>query len=1118
MRATHQLLRFGVFELNLDTEELRKDGIPMKLPPQPFAILALLAGRSGQLVTREDIQKQIWGEGTFVDFEHGLNQCIKQIRTALNDNTERPVYVETVPRRGYRFLAPVVCKTVAAPAPKVVESKSGIQPSPEAAKSLEKPPIAETYGAEDGALPLSKLEPVSLAGKTVSHYRVLNIIGGGGMGVVYKAEDLKLPRAVALKFLPEEVRNDPVALEQFAREARSASVLDHPNICSIYEFGEHGGRPFIVMQLLEGQTLRDLLTITDEGGSSGKALPLDQLLSIAIQTTDGLEAAHEKSIIHRDIKPANIFITTKGVAKILDFGLVKPIQAGEKDELAAAAGMQTGSSLPSSPSPALSPTFQSLATGTAAYMSPEQVRGEKLDARTDLFSFGLVLYEMATGRQAFHADSVAGLQDAILNSTPTPAQEINPALPDELQEIVQKCMQRDRELRYQHAADIRSDLEKIRRETQQPYAFRHWKLLTTAALLAIALLASGIYWRARKAATLTEKDTIVVADFNNTTGEAVFDVALKQALTSDLEQSIFLNVLSDQRVSEQLRFMGGAPNTRLTTAVARQVCQRSSSKVLLVGSISALGKNYLIALRAINCATGDSLGDEQEEASSREEVVRALRKATARMREKLGESLASVEKFNKPLEEATTTSLEALRAYSLGMVAKSTKSDQDALPFFKRAIELDPNFAMAYVRLGIVYSNLNQPSLAAANMAKAYQLRDSTSEKEKLYITGQYYSKVKGDLNQAREAYLLLQQTYPRDPSSYLSLTSIFTTIGNFDQALSQLQAARALNPGKSVSYGNFSIVTSYINTYISLDRFPEAAAELQRAEAEGAKAEAFRTQSYLLAFFQGDTAEMARQLALAGGQPGSEAELLAQQSDTEAYFGHLRKARELSQRARDVAVRAGATDNAALYQVYSVLQEAELGDARHAAQEASQVLAGYLNTGYAVQAQAVFALARSGDHGHALALADKLGRQFPDATVLNYYWLPAIRGSLALDEKDPQAAIDALQTAVPYELGSPPSVTALLYPVYMRGLAFLEAGRGAEAAGEFQKILDHRGLVANFPTAALAHLQLGRAQALMGNKEAARKSYQDFLTIWKDADPDLPVLAQAKAEYARLQ
>jgi len=841
---TQELLRFGNFELNLATEELRKFGTPIKLSPQPFRLLAMLAHRSGQIVTREEIQQSIWGGETYVDFEQGMNHCIKQIRAALCDSVDTPLYIETIPRRGYRFLAPVVSKTILAPAPRVVESQSGIQTR------------------------------------------------------------VSLPTADA--------------------KANQATIA-----------------PPVVVS--------------------------DPTLALKAETPDPVRVATE---------PA--------------------------------------------------------ATAPATSFEPK----------------------------------------------PSP-----------------------------------------------PHSRTRWVVVAVVAVVLIAAIAAVIYWRSRRNTVLSEKDTIVLADFDNTTGEAVFDSALKQALSLDLEQSPFLNVLSDQKVNEQLRFMGLSPDTKLTADVARQICLRTASKVVLAGSISGVDGNYKIGLEAIDCNSEDSLASEQADASSRKQVVSALGKATSRMREKLGESLASVQKYDMPVEQVSTPSLDALKAYSLGVKMGNSQGYAAAVPYFKSAIDLDPNFAMAYARLGTEYYNLNQPTLAAQYTTKAYQLRDHTTTREKLYITAHYHDLVTGDADQAIAAYRLLQQAYPREQESYLDLTSVYNTIGNYQEALTQAKQALELDPSNFINYRNLAL------TYIYLNRLDDAQVVLDQARSRKLADPAMLADFYEVAFLRGDAAAMARYLAAATGKPGIEDELLALQSDTEAYYGRLAKARELSQAARDSATEAGAREAAALWQLAGALHEAELGDAQRARREANAALAaspgspaspafglgGVEGPGKNVEILAALVLARSGDRKRAESLAGQLLQHYPADTIVNNYWVPSIRAAIALDENDPAGAIEALRPAAPYEAGSP-SPGYVFYPVYLRGLAYLRQGQGTQAAAEFQYMLKYRGVILNLSTAALAHLQLARAQAMSGDAAAARKSYEEFLALWKDADPDLAVLQQAKAEYAKLQ
>ena len=628
------------------------------------------------------------------------------------------------------------------------------------------------------------------------------------------------------------------------------------------------------------------------------------------------------------------------------------------------------------------------------------------------------------------------------------------------------------------------------------------------AVLILAVFAGMFYWRSRKSATLTEKDTIVVADFDNTTGETLFDSGLKQALSDDLEQSPFLNVLSDAKVSEQLRFMGLAADAHLSSDVTRQVCQRAGSKAMILGSISGVGGRYEVGVKAIDCNTGDSLGSEQSDEVNRSQVLSALRKATSRLRTKLGESLASVQKYDAPVEQATTTSLDALKAYSLGVKMGNAQGYAAAIPYFKSAIDLDPNFAMAYAQLAVEYSNLNQPTLAAEYAAKAYQLRGHTSPRETLYIDSHYHDLVSGDANQTIATYLTFQQAYPREEVSYMNLNSWYNAIGKYDDALGQAKQALQLDPSNVTNYYNLAV------TYIDLNRFPDAQAVVDQASARKLADPGLLAILYELAFLRGDADGMAKQVSAATGKPGIEDELLALQSDTEAYHGRLAKARALSQAAQASALQGGAQEAASLWKLTGALHEAELGDPKRARQEAAAALAA--SPGKTVQILAALVLARSGDGKTAASLANQLVKQYPSDTMVNDYWVPSVRAAIALDKKDPAAAVDALHATTPYETGSPsPGIT--FYPVYLRGLAYLEEKDGAQAAGEFGKMLQFRGVILNLSTAALAHLQLARAQAMIGKNAEARESYQQFLALWKDADADLPTLAQAKAEYARL-
>ena len=770
--------------------------------------------------------------------------------------------------------------------------------------------------------------------------------------------------------------------------------------------------------------------------------------------------------------------------------------------------------------------------GTVAYMSPEQVRAQELDPRTDLFSFGVVLYEMATGKIPFEGSSAGEICGAILHKAPTPPSQVNHQVPADLEAIIHKGLEKDRSLRYQHAADVRTDLQRLKRDiesgritahtfatTEHPTSLSQepvpgnavWKVVASTVFLLIAagvLISGGIYYRSHHSRPLTEKDTVVLADFENKTGDNVFDDALKQALAVELEQSPFLNVLSDRKVSQTLKMMGRSLNQAITPEVGRELCLRSGSAALLGGTISTLGTHYVIELNAVACGNGDTLAKEQVEAKNAEDVLKAISQASSRLRAKLGESLPSVQQFYVPVE-ATTSSLEALKNYSLGVRIGHQQGDAPSLPFFKRAIELDPNFPLAYAGLAMRYSNLNEPSESLRYATKAYELRDRVTEREKLRISSVYF-RATGELEKESEVYQLWSANYSRDSIPHNDLCDAYVTMGQYERALAECQETLRLAPNGVLSYQNLGAA------YIYLNRIDDAKSILDQALAHKLDSGGLRDNMYTVAFLRNDSVQMAQLLAWGAGKAGDEDVLLSAQSDTEAYYGRMVQARDFSRRAVDSATRADSKEVAAFWQMNAAFREAEIGNTALARQGTNQALA--LSPGRDVKVIAALTLARIGDVARAQDLARELEKGNPSSTTLKQYWLPSINAAIEMNRGNSLRALKDLEATATYELGTARSFINCMCPVYLRGQAYLQAHNGAAAVAEFQKIIHQRGFIANFVIGPLAHLQIGRAYAMAGEAAKAAAEYQDFFTLWKGADPDIPILREAKAEHGKLQ
>ena len=971
------------------------------------------------------------------------------------------------------------------------------------------------------------------AGTKFGRYEIRSLIGAGGMGEVYLANDTELDRSVAIKILPEHLALDKDRLQRFVQEAKAASALNHPNILTIYEIGSAGESRFIATEFIDGETLRQRMN---------RGMRLFDVLEIASQIASALAAAHVAGIVHRDIKPENIMVRKDGYAKILDFGLAKLTEPKESQADTEA------------PTRAMVNTGAGTVMGTANYMSPEQAKGVHVDERTDLWSLGALLYEMTTGHLPFQGETPTETISLILQKEPPPMARYASDVPEELDRIVEKALTKDRDERYQTAKDLLIDLRHLKRKLEvdaeidrtlppeiraaaathshpgastvsgstrtstisdshqassAEYIVNEIKQHRKGAFIAsgivvVLIAAASLFYFVRKTPALTDKDTVLLTDFVNTTGEPVFDGTLKQALAVQLGQSPYLNIFPDERVNEALRFMGRQPSERITKEIAREICQRQGIKAMIVGSIANLGSHYVVTLEAVNANDGDSLAREQVEADSKEQVLTALGKATSQLREKLGESLASIKKFDAPVEQATTSSLDALKAFTQGTEQRFAGHDDEAVPFFKKAVEIDPNFAMAYARLAVLYTNRNQLDIGEQYAQKAYDLRDRVSKRERYYIEEKYASYVTGDRDEAVKVLKQWIQDYPNDYIPHNNLGVNYALAGNFEDSLVESKESVRLSPTNATAMGNV------VESYLRLGRIDEAQQSLDQLLGNDTDRSLYRYYSFLLAYLRGDQAKIQEDLDWMAKHP-AESDYAEAESNLAAVQGRWHASLDFANKVIDIYSKQDRTENIAQWQATNALFDSQFGMCSQAKQQVTQSLATF--RGRANIGTSAFALAAC-DDPRASQLIDDLQKKYPKDTPINFFAVPMTHALIEMNRGNTQAALNALQPAAQLELGN----VCGLWCTYTRASIYLKGKMGPEAAAEFKKVIDHRPVEPLSPANVLAHLGLARASALAGDSGTARTEYQNFFAAWKDADQDLPVLLEAKKEYEQVR